>query len=446
MHSKVAKPLHTVAGKPMIDHVLAAASSIDLHSIIVVLNPTLAANDGLIGHLADDQPNRIEFAVQDQPRGTGDALRAALTSMVEADRVLILFADHPLLTPASVQTMLAEARASSVALLLLTCVLDNAAGYGRIERSEDGAITRIVERTDDTLELRAGPTEVNSGMMVVDSRWVRAAVDRLAASPRTGEYYLTELVELAVSDGLTVASVQGLPQELVGINDRVDLAHAEEIALRRVRELHQRNGVTLELPETIVIEAGVTIGEDSVIRPGSIIRAGSSIGVGCEIGPNSILSGARIGADCRIVSSLITDSTVDDGSDVGPFSHIRGNSVIEAGVHVGNFAEIKSSTLARGVRMGHFGYAGDASIGADSNIGAGAVTCNFDGVAKHPTVIGERVFVGSDTMLVAPVTIGDDAILGAGSVVTRDVAEGDTVFGVPARSRGSQTKAGKEQT
>ena len=443
MRSEIAKPLHTVAGKPMIDHILATASSIEPDSIIVVLNPTLAANDDLIGHLADELPDPFAIAIQGEPRGTGDALRAALMTTFDADRVLILFADHPLLTPASVQAMLAEARVSGAALLLLTCVLENAASYGRIERCEDGAITRIVERADDALERRAGPTEVNSGMMVVESRWVRSAVDRLAASPRTGEYYLTGLVELAVSDGLTVASVQGLPHELVGINDRVDLAHAEEIALRRIREMHQRSGVTLELPDTIAIEAGVTIGEDTVIRPGSIIRTGTSIGAKCEIGPNSVLTGAVIGDHCRIVSSYVTNSSVGDGSNVGPFSHIRSKASIESGVHVGNFAEIKSSTLAPGVRMGHFGYAGDASIGADSNIGAGTVTCNFDGASKHRTIIGDRVFVGSDSMLVAPVTIGDDAILGAGSVVTRDVAEGDTVFGVPARSRGGQTKTGK---
>jgi bifunctional UDP-N-acetylglucosamine pyrophosphorylase/glucosamine-1-phosphate N-acetyltransferase len=203
--------------------------------------------------------------------------------------------------------------------------------------------------------------------------------------------------------------------------------------------------VTLTLPATIVVEANVTIGEDTVVLPGSILRAGTTIGQGCEIGPHSVLTNAHIGDGCRITSSYVTDSTIRSGSHVGPFSHVRGNSIIESGVHIGNFAEIKSSTLASGVRMGHFGYAGDASIGAGTNMGAGTVTCNFDGTTKHRTVIGERVFVGSDSMLVAPVTIGDDAILGAGSVVTRDVAPGDTVFGVPARSRRRQSAGDKER-
>lgn len=446
MRSCIAKPLHTLAGKPMIDYVLATAASILPTSLVVVLSPALAADEPLIEHLTRDHGASMTTAVQDETRGTGDALRSALEAVADADRLLILFADHPLLTEESVRTMVAESRSTEATLVLLTCVLEEAAGYGRIERSTNGAIRRIVERKDESADLRAGATEVNSGMMVVDAPWARTAVNRLTASSQTGEYYLTELVELAVADGLVVRSVQGDPLELVGINDRVDLAQAEAIALGRIRNQHQRNGVTLELPETIVIEADVNIGEDTIVRPGTIIRTNSTIGRECEIGPNSVLSGASIGNACRIIASHVMNSTVQDGSDVGPFSHIRANAVLEPGVHVGNFVEVKNSTLARGVRMGHFSYVGDATIGVDANIGAGTVTCNFDGRAKHRTVIGERVFVGSDSMLIAPVTIGDDAILGAGSVVTRDVAAGDTVFGVPARSRHEQPSSEAEES
>ena len=433
MRSRTAKPLHTVAGLPMVDHVLAAALSVEPDSTVVVLSPALASDDQLVDHLSSNCPTPTEIAIQHEPLGTGDALRSAMGSIGAADQVLVLFADHPLLTPESVSAMLQTSRSTDAVVVLLTCVLDEAAGYGRIER-QGNRIVRIIERKDDDLALREGPAEVNSGMMVVQGRWLDGAIGRLSPSVHTGELYLTELVELAVADGLHVSAVRGQPQELVGINDRVDLARAEEIAYNRIREQHQRNGVTIISPGTVLIEAGVTIGADTTLLPGSIVRTVSTIGSGCEIGPNTVLTDATVGDECRVTASYVTSSTLRDGSDVGPFSHIRGNSVIESGVHVGNFAEIKNSTLANGVRMGHFSYAGDALIGADTNIGAGTVTCNFDGKHKHRTVIGERVFVGSDSMLVAPVTIGDDAILGAGSVVTRDVAPGDTVAGVPARS------------
>jgi bifunctional UDP-N-acetylglucosamine pyrophosphorylase/glucosamine-1-phosphate N-acetyltransferase len=441
MRSRTAKPLHTVAGLPVIDYVLAAATSAEPDSIVVVLSPPLAGNVDLTAHITTDRPAPTRIAVQRETLGTGDALRSAMGEIGEADRVLVLFADHPLLTPESVLAMLETSRSKNATVVLLTCVLDNAAGYGRIER-QGGAVVRIIERKDDDPAQRDGPTEVNSGMMVVEGKWLKRAIGRLTASPHTGEFYLTELVELAVADGLGVTAVHGQPQELIGINDRIDLARVEEIAYNRIREQHQRSGVTITSPSTVLIEAGVTIGEDTLLLPGTIVRAGSVIGSGCEIGPNSVLTEATIGDNCRVTASFVTASTLRDGSDVGPFSHVRGNSVIEAGVHVGNFAEIKNSSLAERVRMGHFSYAGDASIGAGTNIGAGTVTCNFDGTQKHRTVIGERVFVGSDSMLVAPVTIGDDAILGAGSVVTRDVAPGDMVVGVPARSR--RGKIGKD--
>jgi len=445
MRSRIAKPLHTVAGLPMIDLVLTTAAAANPDTIIVVLSPTLAEDNVLTAHITTDRQSPTKIAIQEQPLGTGDALRSALPLIGATDRVLVLFADHPLLTGASIQAMLETSRSLDAVVVLLTCMLDDAAGYGRIDRRDDGSIARIIERSDDVPGLRSGPIEVNSGMMVVNGDWIGGAVVRLTASPHTKECYLTELVEIAVADGHGVAAVRGQPDELIGINDRLDLAMAEEIIRNRLKEHHQRSGVTLMNPSTIAIDADVSIGADTVILPGSVIRSGTSIGAECEIGPNSVLSEAVIGNRCRVSSSYVTSSTILDGSDVGPFSHIRGNTIVESGVHVGNFAEIKNSVLSQGVRMGHFGYAGDATIGTDSNIGAGVVTCNFDGKDKHRTVIGKRVFVGSDSMLVAPVTIGDDAILGAGSVVTKDVLPGDTVVGVPARSTRGQAGNGEER-
>jgi bifunctional UDP-N-acetylglucosamine pyrophosphorylase/glucosamine-1-phosphate N-acetyltransferase len=324
-------------------------------------------------------------------------------------------------------------RSADAVVSLLTCTVEDAAGYGRIERDADDRIRRIVERKDDDPGLRRGSIEINSGMMALDVGWLSSAIERLMPSTATGEFYLTQLVELAVSDGRPVASVQSDPAGLVGVNDRLDLAHAESLLQERIQQQHMRAGVTLVAPQTTVIEHGVEIGPDTVVLPGCLVKSGTTIGSGCEIGPHTVLDRAWIGNGCRITASFITDSEVMVGSDVGPYSHVRGGAVISPGVHVGNFAEIKNSTLASGVRVGHVSYVGDASIGERTNIGAGTITCNYDGVNKHQTSVGSDAFIGSDTLLVAPVTVGDRAVTGAGSVVIRDVTAGERVAGVPAR-------------
>jgi bifunctional UDP-N-acetylglucosamine pyrophosphorylase/glucosamine-1-phosphate N-acetyltransferase len=270
-------------------------------------------------------------------------------------------------------------------------------------------------------------------MMAIDGSWLRGAAGRLRPSAATGEVYLTQLAELAVDDGLAVSSTGGSSLDLVGINDRVDLARAEALLQQKLREAHQRAGVTFLHGETTRLEANVSIAPDVTIDQGCVLRDGTSIGSGSVIGPYAVLDRATIGQNCRVVASVITASVLDDNSDVGPYSHVRAGSRIGSGVHVGNFGEIKNSTLGENVRMGHVSYIGDATIGAETNIGAGVVTCNFDGVAKHETDVGAGVFLGSDTMLVAPVRVADGAATGAGSVVTRDVGPGERVAGVPAR-------------
>jgi bifunctional UDP-N-acetylglucosamine pyrophosphorylase/glucosamine-1-phosphate N-acetyltransferase len=428
----------------MIDYVLDAADIPSLDRTVVVLSPALANNEALTMHLGERLGTRHSIAEQHEPRGTGDALRCAMPELGAVDRVVVLFADHPLLTNdriAELSDSLSEGRAT---ISLLTCVVDDAAGYGRIDRGSDGRVRRIVERKDDDPANRTGRTEINSGMMAIDATWLRTAIDRLTPSAATGEFYLTQLVELAVSDGRAVTSVQGDVTGLVGVNDRVDLAHAESLIQARIQRQHMRSGVTIVSPPTTMIEHGVEIGRDTTILPGCLIRTETVIGAECEIGPQTVLSRATIGARCRIMASVISESEVRSNSDVGPFSHIRGGAVISSDVHIGNFAEIKNSTLAAGVRMGHMSYVGDAVIGERTNIGAGAVTCNFDGVNKHRTVVGADVFIGSDTMLVAPVAVGDGAATGAGSVVTRDVARGGRVAGVPARPLVKKSKENAE--
>jgi bifunctional UDP-N-acetylglucosamine pyrophosphorylase / glucosamine-1-phosphate N-acetyltransferase len=444
MRSSLPKPLHPLCGRPMIDYVLDATGIPSLDQTIIVLSPVLAENETLRAHLGRRLGDRLSIAEQRNPRGTGDALRCAMPLLDEVERVVVLFADHPLLTDDRIAELSMSLHRDIAAISLLTCVVDDASGYGRIDRGGDGRIRRVVERKDDDPADRSGPTEINSGMMAVEVAWLQKAIGLLTPSPATGEYYLTQLVELAVSEGRAVTSVRGDVTGLVGVNDRADLAHAESILQARIQREHMLSGVTIVSPSTTVIEHGVEIGPDTTILPGCLIRSRTVIGAECEIGPQAVLTRATVGDRCRITASFVTDSGIQSDSDVGPFSHVRGGAAVSSGVHIGNFAEIKNSTLAAGVRMGHVSYVGDASIGERTNIGAGAVTCNFDGANKHRTVVGADVFIGSDTMLVAPVTIGDRAATGAGSVVTRDVESGSRVAGVPARPIVKNTKENAE--
>jgi bifunctional UDP-N-acetylglucosamine pyrophosphorylase/glucosamine-1-phosphate N-acetyltransferase len=376
--------------------------------------------------------------LQDPPRGTGDAVRLGLDALSEIDRLVVLYCDHPLLEPETVAALIAGSRSSGAKVTILSATLEDPAGYGRIVRDEAGRPIGIAERSDDDPVFRAGPTEINSGMMVLDAPWARRALTEIRPSGATGELYLTELVAIAVAQATErepwpVAVVAGTPDDALGVNDRLDLARAESRAWQRKRERLMRAGVTMRLPDTILIDEDVCVGADSVILPHSQLIGATTVGADCLIGPSAVLSNARLGNRVIVRSSTIEDSSISDDTDVGPYAHLRGGSEIGPHVHIGNFAELKNARLAAGVKVGHFGYIGDASIGEETNIGAGAVTANFDGTAKHRTEIGARAFIGSDTVLRAPIRIGDGARTGAGSVVTKDVAEGATVVGIPAR-------------
>jgi bifunctional UDP-N-acetylglucosamine pyrophosphorylase/glucosamine-1-phosphate N-acetyltransferase len=435
MKSALPKPLHPVAGLPMVSHVLRAGLAAHPSTITLVVSPqTTSIVDALDGDVT------VQTVVQDPPRGTGDAARLALACAGDARWMAVLFADHPLLTAEAVDRLVAGARESRALVTFLTCWLPDAASYGRIERDHQQRPVRIVERKDDDPVKRTGRTEINSGMAVLDLDWAREALASLQPSPVSGEIYLTDLMALAVQHGplvngaWPVATVDGDPEIAVGINDRVQLAAADTIARDRIRRMHMQNGVTIVAPESVLIDDGVTIGQDTTIEPFSVIRRGSAIGRRCVVGPQAVLEGARLGDDVVVRSSTLTDASVADGSDVGPYAHLRGNTAIGPNVHIGNFAEINRSVVEERVKVGHVSYLGDAHIGAGTNIGAGAITCNFDGESKHRTEIGREAFIGSDSMLVAPLTIGDVARTGAGSVVTKDVPAGATVVGVPARA------------
>ena len=433
MCSSLPKPLHTVAGVSMVERVLRAGAGAKPAAVALVVSPDTA---GLGADL--DHTGQVAMAVQHPALGTGDAVRQGFTVLPELDRLVVLYSDHPLLEPQSVATLLAGARAGRARVTLLSAVLDDPAGYGRVVRDEADRPIGIAERADDDPARRTGPTEINTGMMVLDAVWARRALDRVAPSTATGELYLTELVALAVREAKPdepwpVAVVAGAADDALGVNDRVDLAHAETRAWERKRKQLMRAGVTMRLPETITIDEDVQVGADSVILPHSQLLGATTVGAACVIGPAAVLRDTRLGDRVIVRSSTIDHSVIADDTDVGPYAHLRGGSDIGARVHIGNFAELKNARLAAGVKVGHFSYLGDTAVGADTNVGAGVITANYDGIAKHRTEIGARVFLGSDTILRAPLHVGDDARTGAGSVVTRDVPGGATVVGVPAR-------------
>jgi bifunctional UDP-N-acetylglucosamine pyrophosphorylase/glucosamine-1-phosphate N-acetyltransferase len=354
----------------------------------------------------------------------------SLTDRVEA--VLVTMGDAPLQPAELYRELLDRQRATGAPVVLLSARMPDPTGYGRIVRRPDGTAEAVVEEADADAAVRA-IDEINVGTNAFDAGWLRASLGRVAASP-SGEYYLTDLVALAAADGRPAAIVEAADAEdAIGINDRVALAAAEERLRRRIAERHMRNGVTIVDPSTTRIDARVEIGQDARIEPWTILEGDSIIAQDAVIGPNAHVRDSRIGPRTRVWASVVEESSVAEDVQIGPYAHLRPGSQIGARCRIGNFAEIKRSSLGAGTQQHHFSYIGDAQVGENVNIGAGSVTANFDGTAKHRTEVGDDVKLGVDTMMVAPVTIGEGATTGAGSVVTRDVAPGRTVVGVPAR-------------
>lgn len=425
MNSNTPKVLHRVCGTEMVRLVHEAALHAGIATEVVVVPQDSKKIAAALGPSAS-------YVTQKEARGTGHALLQAEQLLKEVDNVLVMCGDVPLANAETLKRMMMRHDETEACITLLTSTLVNPEGMGRIVRDKSGAVTAIVEEheaNDDTKTIR----EINSGFYCFRASWLWKHLNALTPS-NIGEIFLTDLVELAVRQGMHVESVLSSDAyETLGVNNRVQLAEAEAVMRQRIRERWMMDGVSMPDPSSVYIDHSVELGQDTVVLPNTHVTGRTRIGEACRIGPNSMISDSTLGNRCEVVSSVVRDSHLEDDVDVGPFSHIRGGSHIGKGVHVGTSAEIKNSRLGPDTKMGHFSYMGDAHLGSNVNIGAGAITCNFDGKNKNETHIGDDVFVSCDTMLVAPIKLGDRSATGAGSVVTKDVAADSFVVGVPAR-------------
>jgi bifunctional UDP-N-acetylglucosamine pyrophosphorylase/glucosamine-1-phosphate N-acetyltransferase len=427
MKSRRPKVLHPLLGRPMLAYIVDAAVEVTGRKPVVVYSPAVAA-------VRDAFADRATFALQDEPRGSGDALHAAITAVPDdAREVLVLNGDVPLVDADLLSDLLDVRREDEAAISVLTVDAVDPRRLGRILRDQAGLVERVVEAKDATDE-ELLINEINTGLYAMDAAWLRRRIGDLTPSPATGELYLTQLIEFARRDGRVVVAVD-VPDDgtLLGINDRAELADAEHRIQAHVNEEHMLRGVTMLDPSTAYVEATVTLAPDVTLEPNVILRGSTSIGEGTVIRAGSQIFDTTVGRDCVVWASVLESSEVEDEVRIGPFAHLRPGSSIGTGVELGNYAEVKKSRLESGVRQHHFSYLGDAHIGRNVNVGAGTVTANYDGTHKNPTTVEDGAFLGVDTMLVAPVTVGEGAKTGAGAVVTRDVPKGSVVVGVPAK-------------
>jgi bifunctional UDP-N-acetylglucosamine pyrophosphorylase/glucosamine-1-phosphate N-acetyltransferase len=416
MKSTKPKVMHDLAGLPLLQWVLEAIAPMDLDEVVVV-----------VGHGAEEVekilPEGVVARLQDRQWGTGHALRAGLTGMEMGGHViLVLPGDMPLLTGSTVSELLLAHQASAAAATVLTAQIENS-DFGRILRNEAGDLVRIVE-VRDADPVQAAVQEVNGGVYVFDGNLLPGALDNLTTDNSQGEYYLTDVIGILAGAGHTVATVATSPVELTGVNSHQQLAVAAQVVRRRINDRWMSEGVWMQDPERAYIGARVQLSSGVRVYSDVHLEGTTEVGEDSVLGPDVYALDTRIGVGSRVWYSVLRGASVGDGAEVGPYASLRPGSVLEARSKLGTFVETKNTRLGEGAKVPHLAYMGDADIGARANVGAGSITCNYDGVSKYPTKIGAGAFIGSDTMLVAPVTIGDDAFTGAGSVITRDVSPG----------------------
>ena len=431
MRSRTPKVLHRIAGVPMIAHVTRTVKQLQPAAVIVVVAPAQGEA------IADATGDGVECVEQPEPLGTGHALTTALQQVSpDALHVLLLNGDVPLLRPETLQALMDRHVANKATLSLLTATLpaNQANGLGTVRRNSKGLPIAVVEAAEAQAQAaKTDAVEINVGAYCFSGTWLREATARFQPHP-SGEYYVTDLVSMAALDGQWIEThTLDEPGEGMGVNDRSQLACAESGLQWRMRLSWMERGVTMDDPQTTYLEPDVDLEEDVTLLPNTSLRGRTHIASGATVGPNVTLTDATVGQGCVVRNATVEDAALESNVDVGPYSYLRPGTYVESGAHIGSHVEIKNSRIGADSNVGHFSYIGDATLGPRVNIGAGTVTCNYDGVEKHRTEIGADAFIGSDSMLVAPVKIGAGAVTGAGAVVTEDVAPGATVAGVPAR-------------
>ncbi len=413
MRSSRPKVLHELGGRPLLAHCLGAARSIGAEQVCVVYGH---GGEQVRATLADLPCTWVEQSPQ---LGTGHAVMQALPLLTDVDRILVLYGDVPLIEPGTLERLIAAAR--DTALGLLTIRLPDPSGYGRIVRDDEGQVRRIVEHKDATAVERQ-IDEINTGILIAERGRLANWLDRIGNANVQGEYYLTDIIALAVADGVAVATAQpGGAEEVAGINDRVQLAALERIYQRRQAEELMRGGVTVADPARLDIRGRLQAERDTYLDVNVVIEGDVQLSAGVQIGPNCVLRDCTIGAETQVLANCVIEGArIGSRARIGPFARLRPAAELADATHVGNFVEIKKAFVGPGSKVNHLTYIGDAQIGRDVNIGAGTITCNYDGANKHRTLIGDNAFIGSNTALVAPVEIGAGATIGAGSVITRD--------------------------
>lgn len=425
MKSARPKVLHDLCGRPMLWYVLSALRAAGVQEITVVSSAELQPHLGQFG---------VRTVLQEPQLGTGHAVQIALREFPPHDGdMMVVCADMPLVDAVMIRSLVdAPANGKARALALLTARVPLPSNFGRVIR-QGQAISRVVEERDCTDEQRA-VDEVNAGLYLFAEPLLRDAAGALTNDNAQKEYYLTDTVQMLVDRGQSVIGVTAQdPQSVMGINDRSELAKARRELNFRLCDRYMREGVTIIDPATTYLEPELKFGVDTIIYPNTAVGRLSEMGMRCEIGPNARVSHSRLGSDVIVKESVVIDSELGNDVRVGPFAHVRSNTLLSDGVRIGNFVEVKASRLGTGVKAGHLSYLGDATIGEKANIGAGTITCNYDGTKKSQTHIGKSAFIGSNSSLIAPVTIGEGALIGASSVVTKNVGAGERVAGNPAR-------------
>ena len=428
MQSSLPKVMHKICGKEIIRHVLDNVYELHTGSIILVVSP----EDSSTIHEVIDKD--CIFISQDIPLGTAHALQQVKDNLpMDNKNLIVIYGDNVLDDRNLITSVMKQHIDKNSDITLLTKNLDNPEGYGRIIKNDSGDIIGIVEQRD-LLPEQESINEISGGIYCFRIDWLKDNLDKVAQSKITKEFYLTELIAIAHGQGHHIDSYLDTSSiEIMGVNNKLELSIAEKIIQKKILNNLMINGITIKDPYTTYIDSDVKLGKDSIILANTHLCGRSIFGERSTIGPNSIIRDTIVGDDCKIVNSFVEKSELKNKVSIGPFSHIRPDCILHTNVHIGNYVETKNSDIGENTKIGHFGYIGDSKIGMNVNIGAGTITCNYDGKEKHTTTIQDGSFIGSDTMLIAPVNIGQNVITGAGSVVNRDVPNNSKVIGAPAK-------------